>query len=67
MTIFKDQQRDERHFWPWLFGLFGQKCRSYLAQCQGKRRDCNKRRGHPGKHTDGDFSWGYGDNWLDGN
>jgi|HubBroStandDraft_5_1064220.scaffolds.fasta_scaffold177025_2 hypothetical protein len=68
MSIFKGQRRDDRTFWGWVRGLFGKKCKSYLADYKGSRRECNQRAGHKGKHTDGTgLWWGYGDNWLEGN
>lgn len=70
MSIYKNEQRDGRHFWSWICGLFGQRCRSYVKELVLADTIiiyCVHRRGHSGKHEGGEYKWGYGENWLEGN
>jgi hypothetical protein len=68
MSIYKDEQRDERTFWQWLKGLIGYRCQSKLFKHSFRipnNVQCELRMGHPKRHRSGKYTWGYGDNWLD--
>lgn len=69
MSVFKSEHRDKRTFGAWLAGFFlGERCRSTLCPPHDiEQYHCQRRRGHKGRHIDRGMSWGYGDNWLEGN
>ena len=66
MSIFKDEQHEERTFRQWFAGLFGEKCDSYIGPINKEWLFCVLRMGHPGRHKSGNgkTTWGYGENWL---
>lgn len=65
-TIFKSQQRDPVKFWDRIKGLFGFRCKSHIKPPfkDDWEHFCIRRLGHYGRHTDGDLSWGYGDDYF---